>query len=183
MLKLVFVQTSFFPKEFAFTEEGLNPELWKIFDKHFEIQFPLSVPDFSSKQYKLDAKKIRKFYLNGKPVNNDTLDEMNDLMTDVNFHYGIDLSARFQATKSTGRTYFSKFSVRNDWTMSARRAKLVQYKTKYPEHSDQLAYVFRYSGSLDVLTDNDYLEITEDSMQYPIIKTLIKFYTDFAKHG
>lgn len=36
---------------------------------------------------------------------------MNLLMTDSKFLYAIDLNARIQAAKSTGRTYFAKLHV------------------------------------------------------------------------
>lgn len=60
------------------------------------------------KVYKNISDQIRSFYLNGKRVNIESLNELNMLMTDINFLYGIYLSARIQATKSKGRTFFSK---------------------------------------------------------------------------
>lgn len=54
--------------------------------------------------YKNISKKIRNFYFNGSNV---TPYKLSNLMSDIVFVYGIDLSARIHATKSRGRTYYS----------------------------------------------------------------------------
>lgn len=55
--------------------------------------------------YKEISQKIRDFYFDGKNV---TADKLSVLLSDVVFWYGIDLSARIQAAKSTGRTFYTK---------------------------------------------------------------------------
>lgn len=92
-------------QEYSFSEEQLHPELLTNFEKQFEIQFPLFTPDFNSEEYKLAAKKVRDFYFNGKMIN---FNGLNDLMSDIHYLYGVYISARFQAAKSTGRTYFAR---------------------------------------------------------------------------
>lgn len=59
-------------------------------------------------EYKMAAEKIRKFYFNGKPIEYNTLANLNQLMADIKFVYGINLNARIQAGQSTGRTYVSR---------------------------------------------------------------------------
>lgn len=53
--------------------------------------------------YKDISQKIREFYFDGKQV---TVAQLDVLLSDVVFLYGIDLSARIQAAKSTGRTFY-----------------------------------------------------------------------------
>lgn len=59
-------------------------------------------------EYKVAAEKIRKFYFNEKPIEYETLANLNQLMSDIKFVYGINLNARIQAAQSSGRTYVSR---------------------------------------------------------------------------
>lgn len=79
--------------------------------------------------------------------------------------------------------FLFRFSIDNDWNLSARRSKLIDFKAEYPWHSDQLGYVFRFSGYPNLLPDTAYTNLTENSDQFQIIKNLSKFYMDFAKYG
>lgn len=53
--------------------------------------------------YKEISQEIRQFYFDGKHV---TIAQLNMLLSDVVFLYGIDLSARIHAAKSSGRTFY-----------------------------------------------------------------------------
>lgn len=56
------------------------------------------------------AKKVRDFYLDGKAVGNETLSNLNQMMSDIKFTYGINLNARVQAAQSNGRTFISRLT-------------------------------------------------------------------------
>lgn len=60
-----------------------------------------------TQDYKNISKQIREFYFNGGHVNADSLDNMNELMTDGKFIYSSVLNTRIQAAKSTGKTFYS----------------------------------------------------------------------------
>lgn len=60
-----------------------------------------------NQEYKDVSAKVRNLYFKGNRVDNDTITGFQSLMTDVWYLYGIDLNARIQANKSTGRTFFS----------------------------------------------------------------------------
>lgn len=62
-------------------------------------------------EYKVAAKKVRDFYLNGKAIGNDTLSNLNQMMSDIRSSYGINLNARVQAAQSNGRTFMSRWSM------------------------------------------------------------------------
>lgn len=55
------------------------------------------------------ATEVRNLYFKGNRIRNDTIAGFQALMTDVWFLYGIDLNARLQSEKSTGRTFFTAF--------------------------------------------------------------------------
>ncbi|XP_031622611.1 esterase B1-like [Contarinia nasturtii] len=171
------------PKEFVLSAEENCPELLTNFDKFFEIGLPLEMAqlDFNSDNYKNISTEVRRFYFDGKQVNAETLHKMNMLMTDINFLYGIFLSARIQAAKSKGRTFFSKFSVENDWNVSWRKAKRSNFTTDYAAHTDQLYYIFRFSATTDIFPDEAYQTLKENSMQRDIIRNITNFYANFAK--
>lgn len=58
--------------------------------------------------YQSISNEMRQFYFDGEHVNAQTLDKMNMLAADSGLLYSIDLSARIQATKSSGQTYFAR---------------------------------------------------------------------------
>lgn len=80
----------------------------KPFDEHFEVMLPSGglIYSFDTDRYRVYKDKIRKFYFGDNPVNERTLSEYIDLMNDVIFVYGIDQSAKAQAKRSTGRTFY-----------------------------------------------------------------------------
>lgn len=153
------------------------------------------------------SKEIRDFYFGDKAVNEDTLDKMNMLMSDINYLYGIYLSARIQAAKSKGKTFFSKsvlnsvgcihvlthckvhsfffpffrFSVENEWNFSWRQAEQSGFKAEYSAHGDQLYYVFRFIDPTNTFPDEAYQTLKENSVQWQIIKNITNFYANFAK--
>ncbi|XP_055302656.1 juvenile hormone esterase-like [Sitodiplosis mosellana] len=171
------------PKEFVLSHEQKQPELLKNFNNIFEIGFPLEMAqlDFDSEVYKNISRQIRYFYFNEKHVNAETLNGFNTLITDINFLYGIYLSARIQASKSNGRTFFSKFSVENEWNFSWRKAERSNFTADYAAHVDQLYYVFRFSAYPDIFPDEAYQTLKENSFPWQIIKNITNFYANFAK--
>lgn len=85
-----------------------HPEGLKTFDERFEIQLPLIDLNYSyfSKEYDDMAKDVRKFYFGDKTINRDSLTQFVKLLSDVFFIYGIDKSAKVQAVRSSGKTYY-----------------------------------------------------------------------------
>jgi hypothetical protein len=57
-------------------------------------------------EYANYIREIRQFYFNDKEVNASTLNEYTQFISDVFITYAINLAARKQAKRSTGRTYF-----------------------------------------------------------------------------
>lgn len=57
-------------------------------------------------EYKKLAKQIHEFYFNDAPINRKKLKEYIKLLSDLNFAYGIDKSAKRHATKTNAKTFF-----------------------------------------------------------------------------
>lgn len=62
--------------------------------------------NFLFQNYQSYISEIRQFYFNGKEVNASTLNEYTQLISDVYITYAINLAARNQAERSTGKTFF-----------------------------------------------------------------------------
>lgn len=117
---------------FFLSDEFSRPDKLNAFDQQFEIQLPMKNAKlkFNSKvksivhriwlkwdtlspfllqlkqQYKEIAMEMRNYYFGNKRISNETFYELSKLMSDIWFNYGIDVSARIQANKSTGQTFF-----------------------------------------------------------------------------
>lgn len=64
-------------------------------------------------KYKKIEREIRKFYFKDAPVDQHTLKQYIDLLSDINFAYGIDKSARQHAAKSPSRTFYFRYISHN----------------------------------------------------------------------
>lgn len=76
-----------------------------------------------------------------------------------------------------------RFSVKNDWDYSQRKTKATNFSTSFPDHSDQLFYIFRLSAYPKWISDQDYQNLSKDSLPRQIIKNITNFYMNFAKFG
>ena len=85
-----------------------NPELLKPVEEKFELKLPLVGLNYSfeSDAWPVYRDEIRKFYFGDKAVSNETLPIFIKMNNDIVFYYGIDQSAKAQAKRSTGRTFF-----------------------------------------------------------------------------
>lgn len=59
-----------------------------------------------SQQYKNLAKEIREFYFKDAAIDENTLKPYIDLLSDVNFAYGINKAVKRHAAKTNSKTYF-----------------------------------------------------------------------------
>lgn len=57
-------------------------------------------------EYKKIAKEIRKLYFNDAAIDEKTLKQYIDLLSAVNFTYGIDKSVKQHATKTNSKTFY-----------------------------------------------------------------------------
>lgn len=77
----------------------------------------------------------------------------------------------------------SRFTAENEWNFSTRRAKKTNYTVDYSQHFDQLFYMFRLSSEPNLVSDNEYQNLKEKSLQREIIERTTKFYANFIKFG
>lgn len=59
-----------------------------------------------TQEYQKIGKDVRQFYFDDATIDRATLKQYIDLLSDVNFAYGIDKSARRHATKSASKTFY-----------------------------------------------------------------------------
>lgn len=60
-------------------------------------------------EYKRIASEIREFYFKGAAIDEKTLIQYIDLLSDINFAYGIDKSARQHAEKTNQKTFYARY--------------------------------------------------------------------------
>ena len=85
-----------------------NPNVLKPFDEQFKVRLPLGGLNYSfeSEAWPVYRDEIRKFYFGDKAVNEESEKSYLKLLDDVFFVYAIDQSAKAQAKRSTGQTYY-----------------------------------------------------------------------------
>ncbi|XP_031619759.1 esterase B1-like [Contarinia nasturtii] len=162
-----------------------DTESLKRIDEIFEFELPLGKEpmDFDSAAYKDISNNIRNFYFGGGSVKTPNIPQLFDLLSDINLVYGMDLTTRIQAKKSTGRTYYSQFSVDTDFSFSNKYTQSANLPVRFSMHVDLLYYLFRYTESPvgDAFSDKYYQNL--DTTTRKIIQNTAKFFADFIKFG
>lgn len=75
----------------------------------------------------------------------------------------------------------NRFSGTNPWSYSQRKTAMSNFTTNYPTHSDVLFYVFRFTAYPKQISDEDYKRLSENSLQWQIIRNTTNFFMNFAK--
>lgn len=124
-----------------------------------------------SSEADLVADRIRDFYLGGRPISGDTLEEMIFLLSDEMFVRGITSTAKMHA-KFTNSTYVYRFAY--DGALGLYK-RLLNVNRPGVCHGDELGYLF-YFGIFNVNLDATSSEIMTK-------KRMVKMWTNFVKHG
>lgn len=64
------------------------------------------INNFQLQEYKKLAKQIRKFYFKDAAIEEESLVQYMNMLSDINFAHGIDKSAREHAAKSPSKTFY-----------------------------------------------------------------------------
>ncbi len=121
----------------------------------------------------LVADRIRDFYLGGRPISLDTVEEMISLLTDVMFVRGMTNAAKTHAKYSTANsTYFYRFAY--DGALGLYK-RLLNVNRPGVCHGDELGYLF-YFGIFNVNLDSS-------SSEKQVQRRMIKMWTNFVKYG
>ncbi|CAO1433136.1 unnamed protein product [Diamesa hyperborea] len=124
-----------------------------------------------SSEADLVADRIRDFYLAGRPITEDTLEEMIFLLTDEMFVRGIMNAAKLNSQYSNS-TYFYRFAY--DGALGIYK-RLLNINRPGICHGDELGYLF-YFGIFNVNLDLKSSEATTK-------RRMIKLWTNFIKYG
>lgn len=125
-----------------------------------------------SSEADLVADRIRDFYLGGRQINEDTMEEMIFLLTDQMFIRGISNSAKLHAKFATNSTYFYRFAY--DGALGLYK-RLLNVNRPGVCHGDELGYLF-YFGIFNVNLD-------PTSSETNTKKRMVKLWTNFVKFG
>lgn len=66
----------------------------------------VQINHFQLQEYKKLAKQIRKFYFKDAAIEEGSLVQYMKMLSDINFAYGIDKSAREHAAKTPSKTFY-----------------------------------------------------------------------------
>lgn len=92
------------------------------------------------------AKEVRKFYFGDRVIDERTIPQIFDLMSDLNFIFGIAKSAKYLSKHSMGKTFYMLFSVDsklNVWKNLNIFKRGETYILPGAAHADDLCYLFR----------------------------------------
>lgn len=132
----------------------------------------LNVSRYSS-EGDLVADRIRDFYLGGRPITLDTVEEMISLLTDVMFVRGMTNAAKMHAKYSEhNSTYFYRFAY--DGALGLYK-RLLNVNRPGVCHGDELGYLF-YFGFFNVNLD-------PSSSEKLVQRRMIRMWTNFVKNG
>lgn len=86
--------------------------------------------------------QIRNHYYGNQPIDASTLYEYSVQVSEIDFAYSIDRSAKLMASASSGRTFYYRFSV--DGLLNAFKITTIATQLSFPgaTHSDDAFYVF-----------------------------------------
>lgn len=124
-----------------------------------------------SSEADLVSDRIRDFYLGGRPISEDTIEEMIFLLSDEMFVRGITSAAKMHA-KFTNSTYLYRFAY--DGALGLYK-RLLNVNRPGVCHGDELGYLF-YFGIFNVNLDATSSETTTK-------KRMVKLWTNFVKYG
>lgn len=125
-----------------------------------------------SSEADLVSDRIRDYYLGGRAISEDTLEEMIFLLTDEMFVRGSLNAAKMHAKYSGNSTYFYRFAY--DGALGLYK-RLLNVNRPGVCHGDELGYLF-YFGIFNVNLDSKSSEIYTK-------KRMVKLWTNFVKHG
>jgi acetylcholinesterase len=120
----------------------------------------------------LVSDRIRDFYLGGRQISEETVEEMINIMTDEFFVRGITNVAKLHAKFVTNSTYFYRFGYDGALNLYKR---LLNVNRPGVCHGDELGYLF-YFGIFNVQID----PISSEALTR---KRLIRMWTNFIKFG
>lgn len=120
----------------------------------------------------LISDRIRDFYLGGRPISLDTVEEMILLLTDIMFVRGISETAKIHAKNSGANVYLYRFSY--DGALGLYK-RLLNVNRPGVCHGDELGYLF-YFGIFNVNLD-------PSSSEANVKKRIVRMWTNFVKYG
>ncbi|XP_055308325.1 esterase B1-like [Sitodiplosis mosellana] len=152
---------------------------------NFDVPLPfrgLKIPLDSNEHGHL-VDEIRNFYFGDNVKSAQVVKKYVELLSDVNFGYGIYKAVRTFASKSTGKTYYYWFSVDSKLSTFIPRSADVANITG-ASHGDDLFYLFRCEMArtlYDEIVNSKDDEKSKVSIR--AIESISKIVTNFAKYG
>lgn len=88
---------------------------------------------------------IRNFYFNqtNGTINENSLTEFTQMLSDINLIYGIDRSTKLWQRKSFGNTFVYRFSMETDLNEFRRMSGAINKNISGASHGDDIYYLFR----------------------------------------
>lgn len=120
----------------------------------------------------LVSDRIRDFYLGGRPLTEETAEEMIAILTDEMFVRGITNVAKFHSNFVTNSTYVYRFGY--DGALGLYK-RLLNVNRPGVCHGDELGYLF-YFGIFNV-------KIDPSSSEALTKKRMVRMWTNFIKYG
>lgn len=145
----------------------------KTLNENFQyfVPYDLKLP-FNSNKSKEVAEEIKKFYFGENELNEKSLENYINLMTDYAFLKEIILSAKLHRSVVSSPIFFYRFSFDGDFNFLKKHLNINQKGTS---HEDDLGYIFN-PHMVKLTSEND-------SVSSRVRERMVTMWTNFAKYG
>nr|AHJ81319.1 carboxylesterase [Locusta migratoria] len=147
-------------------------EAWRSLDGNLELLVPPAAAA-SQEEKRAAAEEVRRFYLGGRRLGDDTFQQFAQLRGDATFVYpALDVARRHASVPAAPPVYFYVFDV--DTKLNLFKMMFGASKYKGASHADDLPYLFRF-GLLK--------PSASDTVEGKVIARMTKLWTNYAKTG
>ncbi|XP_034942575.1 esterase FE4-like isoform X2 [Chelonus insularis] len=141
------------------------------FNDHFDLFIPIDLNETDPARRSMIGDMLKKFYFNNQPVSDSNAAELTNLLTDVLFGYGTQLTSRIMSSRNSAPVYEYYFTYNAPFGFMKSLFKLEDGAM----HGDELAYEF--------YADYWKNKPAAGSTTEKLINEVVEMFTNFAKEG
>ncbi|XP_046991019.1 esterase E4-like [Schistocerca americana] len=141
--------------------------------ENYETVFPISFIYERDTPHSLEvSRELRKFYLQDKPITNDSATGLGQAYSDSLVIFPVDRAAKIVAQKSSAPVYYYHFMYAGRYSWVYTPGTETPYGVS---HHDDLIYLFYISAMFP--------EFVKTDPEYTTVKRMTKMWANFIKHG
>lgn len=144
-------------------------------NKNFQFMIPRSIQTNSEEEAQEIAEEVRRFYLNGRDLSQDNIQEFVTLRTDVDYVIAQTITNDLNVKYQPGcKQFLNEFQF--DGRLNLQKQQMNFGHLPLAGHADDIFYLF---GGLLA----NQVKIEENSREWKMRKTMCRLWTNFGKYG